>query len=85
VAEVKYVVEYETKAGPGAIIDGTVLEDLKGWPTKHSFEFPAINDEGAVNWFMEWFGRWGNDPQNTHRYMWGRPRLLKITTFVLKS
>ena len=84
---VKYTIEYETKAGPGAIIDGTVIADLKGWSTSHSFDFnlPVRNDAHAVQLTKEWYLEVDKDLSRRHRYMVGEPRLLKTVTLDWKN
>ena len=80
----KYVVEYESKAGPGAVIDGTYLPDLKGWPAPHNFDLPA-RDADAVRLTKEWYSGVGKDLSRQSRYMVGEPRLLKIITLDWKD
>lgn len=83
---IKYTIEYETKAGPDAVIDGTVIADLKGWPTSHSFDFPARDDAHAVRLINRWYNfEVGWDLRRQHRYMVGEPRLLKTITITWRD
>lgn len=82
----KYTIEYETKAGPDAIIDGTVIADLKGLSTSHSFNFPAKDDAHAVRLINRWYNfEVGRDLRRQHLYMVGEPRLLKTITITWRN
>lgn len=82
----KYIVEYESKAGPDAVIDGTVIADLKGWSMQNSFDLSARDDAEAVRmiktWYFEFLDRF---LAGQHRILVGEPRLLKVTTLDWKG
>jgi len=82
---IKHTVEYETMAEPGAVIDGTAIEDLKGWPISHSFDLPARDDADAIRITKDWYPGMSSYLNSIHRYMVGEPRLLKTVTIDWKT
>jgi hypothetical protein len=82
---IKYTVEYASMAGPDTVIDGTVLADLNGWPTIHSFVFPARDDVEAMRLTKEWYSGIDKYLSSVKRYMVGEPRLLKTITLNWKT
>ena len=72
-------------AEPGAVIDGTAIEDLKGWPISHSFDLPARDDADAIRITKDWYPGMSSYLNSIHRYMVGEPRLLKTVTIDWKT
>ncbi len=82
---IQYKAVYQSVPGPGAVIDGTVLADLYGWPTDKSVTMSFVSDAEAVRWFGTWTTGLSAELKKKHRLLHGTPQLIKIETTKLAT
>ncbi len=80
-----YIILYSTKVDPNWVASDSPLWDLRGLPTKNEEEVYAEDDEEAEEAFKRWKEKIAAKLKDQHRFLVGKPRLVKVVVTELVS